>query len=468
MTVIDDVLASQRAAHAAYAATVRGAVAYITESPSGHHDADAVERALVSEVAARLTVSRRTVLDWIGTYCAAPPAVRDAFHSGLLPWAAFRSLCRALAGTTRRDERLLGRLIDAARGATPGSVPAAIDGVLAEYDATWHRQARETATAERGMTVRRLPRGQAELRLRGPAEMIADMSRCVTDAARRLCGTDSRSLPARLFDAAHAVITRGALSCTCPDPACPHRSVDTAPLPIPRACIVIDAATAAGLSGEPGHLIGWGPVPADTARHIAADATWQAVITEATSSPMTTRTDRDPQQDDPPLPVANPHRRGRPRRLSGWVPDVGSTARSTAWTAMRTAVDLLRAHPDQEDRFRLPPPDRIATPPPRSALVYAPSAALRTIVEARYATCVAPGCRVPSSDCDLDHVEPFDHDEPLLGGWTELTNLEPLCRTHHNDKTAGLWRYRMLDHGIVAIRDPHGHRYFTAPDRLER
>ncbi|AMY19157.1 hypothetical protein SAMN05444374_1174 [Rhodococcoides kroppenstedtii] len=467
MTVIDDVLASQRAAYAAHAATVRGAVAYITETPSGHHDADAVERALVSEVAARLTVSRRTVLDWIGTYCAAPPAVRDAFHSGLLPWAAFRALCRALAGTTHRDERLLGRLIDAACGATPGTVPAAIDGVLAEYDATWHRKAREAATAERGMTVRRLPRGQAELRLRGPAEMIADMSRRVTDAARRLCGTDSRPLPARLFDAAHAVITRSALSCTCPDPTCPHRDVDTAALPIPRACIVIDAATAAGLSGEPGHLLGWGPVPADTARRIAADATWQAVITEATTNPAA-RLDRPSSRADSSLPVANPHRRGRPRPLPGWVPDVGSTARSTAWTAMRTAVDFLRAHPDQEDRFRLLPPNRIATPPPPSALVYAPSAALRAVVEARYATCVAPGCLVPSSDCDLDHVEPFDHDEPLLGGWTELRNLEPLCRTHHNDKTAGLWTYRMLDHGIVAIRDPHGHRYFTAPDRLDR
>ncbi|MGB3772944.1 MAG: HNH endonuclease signature motif containing protein [Rhodococcus sp. (in: high G+C Gram-positive bacteria)] len=101
--------------------------------------------------------------------------------------------------------------------------------------------------------------------------------------------------------------------------------------------------------------------------------------------------------------------------------------------------------------------------PPDGALTYRPSDSLSALVTARYPVCVHPGCAVPSSDCDLDHVVPFDHDDPEYGGWTVLGNLQPLCRRHHGLKTRKQWHYRMLTDGIVHIRDPHGRDYLTGP-----
>jgi hypothetical protein len=37
----------------------------------------------------------------------------------------------------------------------------------------------------------------------------------------------------------------------------------------------MDIATALGLAENPCELIGYGPIPAPVARHIAADASWQ-------------------------------------------------------------------------------------------------------------------------------------------------------------------------------------------------
>jgi hypothetical protein len=38
----------------------------------------------------------------------------------------------------------------------------------------------------------------------------------------------------------------------------------------------------------------------------------------------------------------------------------------------------------------------------------------------------------------VDHRIPYDHDDPEGGGPTCECNLQPLCRTHHRLKTAGL------------------------------
>jgi hypothetical protein len=68
--------------------------------------------------------------------------------------------------------------------------------------------------------------------------------------------------------------------------------------------------------------------------------------------------------------------------------------------------------------------------------VYQPTAEVRRFVQARDRTCAFPGCTRPACRCDLDHVEPFDHDCPQHGGQTTKENLVPLCRHHHRIKTA--------------------------------
>ena len=76
-------------------------------------------------------------------------------------------------------------------------------------------------------------------------------------------------------------------------------------------------------------------------------------------------------------------------------------------------------------------------PPPR----------LADLVRTSEPTCCFPGCRVRARDCDLDHRVPYDPQDPdgrRGGGSTCSSNLQPLCRTHHRLKTAGVIHVRLV------------------------
>ena len=75
---------------------------------------------------------------------------------------------------------------------------------------------------------------------------------------------------------------------------------------------------------------------------------------------------------------------------------------------------------------------------------YEPDRATRIAVATKWQTCTAPGCARPARHCELDHGVPFDHRNPEKGGRTEPSNLHPLCRRHHQAKTAGRLRMRRI------------------------
>jgi len=77
-------------------------------------------------------------------------------------------------------------------------------------------------------------------------------------------------------------------------------------------------------------------------------------------------------------------------------------------------------------------------------------------IQARYPTCVWPGCRMPSVDCDLDHRHP--HAE---GGCTHDHNLAPLCRHHHRIRHQANWTYQRLDNGDHQWTSPLNRTYIT-------
>ncbi|ACQ82061.1 HNH endonuclease [Beutenbergia cavernae DSM 12333] len=81
---------------------------------------------------------------------------------------------------------------------------------------------------------------------------------------------------------------------------------------------------------------------------------------------------------------------------------------------------------------------------------YHPPAALARLVRARDGTCVAPGCSVPATSCDLDHVVSF----PL--GPTDAWNLRPLCRRHHLLKTRAGHRLSVEADGSTSWTTPSG------------
>ncbi len=88
-----------------------------------------------------------------------------------------------------------------------------------------------------------------------------------------------------------------------------------------------------------------------------------------------------------------------------------------------------------------------------------PTSSQKRQLEARYRTCVFPGCRMPATDCDLDHRESW-----AGGGATTTDNLGPLCRHDHILKHAG-WKVHRLPDGGHRIASPLGHAYLTGRAR---
>ncbi|WP_291474939.1 HNH endonuclease signature motif containing protein [Corynebacterium sp.] len=82
--------------------------------------------------------------------------------------------------------------------------------------------------------------------------------------------------------------------------------------------------------------------------------------------------------------------------------------------------------------------------------------------EARDGHCRFPGCTVPATRCEKDHIENSPHTDPTSNGATSIDNLENLCPEHHRAKTLGIWKAASPDRGLtVHWTGPHGETYTT-------
>jgi Domain of unknown function (DUF222)/HNH endonuclease len=93
---------------------------------------------------------------------------------------------------------------------------------------------------------------------------------------------------------------------------------------------------------------------------------------------------------------------------------------------------------------------------------YRPPPALRKLVRWRADRCMAPGCGIPSSRCQIDHTVAWEH-----GGTTSLENLAPMCQGHHTVKHHGGWTVRQVEGsgGALEWTSPAGRRYLVEPER---
>lgn len=96
------------------------------------------------------------------------------------------------------------------------------------------------------------------------------------------------------------------------------------------------------------------------------------------------------------------------------------------------------------------------TPIDAKALSYQIPAAIRQTLIAQWRGCTAQGCRRRAETSEIDHIIPFDHDDPASGGKTVFGNLHPLCKQHHQAKTDGRYSVRMMEPGVVEYRFAHG------------
>ncbi|MGF1616647.1 MAG: DUF222 domain-containing protein [Acidimicrobiia bacterium] len=129
-----------------------------------------------------------------------------------------------------------------------------------------------------------------------------------------------------------------------------------------------------------------------------------------------------------------------PGELEGYGPVMAEIARKTA-----------RESVDGEWSFIVTDNGR---PVATGTLSRRPTAAQKRHLEAVYPTCVFPGCRQPSFQCDLDHRRPRSQ-----GGPTHNDNLGPLCRHHHMMRHHAPWQLTRLPDGDHQWTSPLGHTY---------
>ncbi|KRB39176.1 hypothetical protein ASD93_02120 [Microbacterium sp. Root180] len=91
---------------------------------------------------------------------------------------------------------------------------------------------------------------------------------------------------------------------------------------------------------------------------------------------------------------------------------------------------------------------------------YRPPPQLRRLIAWRSERCMAPGCGVPASRCQIDHNIAWEH-----GGHTALNNHAPLCTGHHTVKHHGGWNIQHLDGGALLWTSPTGREYLVKPER---
>ena len=140
----------------------------------------------------------------------------------------------------------------------------------------------------------------------------------------------------------------------------------------------------------------------------------------------------------------------QPGHLTGYGPITAGQARQAAADASGTWLRLL-TDPDSGALLD-------ATPE-----TYEPSRHLTEFLLARDEVCVHPTCSQPGWRCDIEHLEPFDHDDPKAGGQTTTANTALVCRRHHRLKTAGEHSYRKRPDGGVVWTDHTDHDHIGHP-----
>ena len=237
-----------------------------------------------------------------------------------------------------------------------------------------------------------------------------------------------------------------------------------APAPVRPAAkinLTIPLATLLGLAGRPGEATGFGPIDADLARTLAAQAaghpatTWCLTVTDPAGHPLDhgcARKGRKPKtarRTRPPAPGNQPSGgTGPPGGYRTWRLQPGRLGRpsGTGQAGLpELAVDLE--------------PIPVSTCDHRhQAAAHDPSDKLRHLVQIRDGTCTWPPCQRDAARCDYEHTTAFEN-----GGLTCACNGGPRCRHHHHQKQAAGWKLEQNQPGYHTWTTPAGRSYTSGP-----
>ena len=267
--------------------------------------------------------------------------------------------------------------------------------------------------------------------------------------------------------------------------------------------LTMPLATWLGLSDNPGHTAGYGPLDAGDSRDVAAllarqsGSRWCVTVTGedgrpvahgcARTGPRVSGGSRPPPADGASSRSAPGRSRPPPRNETSPRPVPISTVRPPgegASPGLASHGSRLPAHRHARNSdLSLPTDLGLPIDPglpagvqdwlagiavskleagdcshPRESRGYRPSSVLRHLITIRQPTCSFPGCRRPATRCDQDHTVPYDQ-----GGRTCECNLGPLCRRHHRCKQAEDWWLEQPEPGVLVWHTPAGRTYTTTP-----
>lgn len=354
------------------------------------------------------------------------PAVLGALVQGRIDQQAAELLARQMQTV---NDSVVGRVqqeaVDAYLSAVEGgqrpgrnAVRDMVDQIIDRHDADGVRLRKEDASRDRGVSISKGRDGMSTLW----ATLASDEAAVLAEA-----------LDQRAADFDHATSSNGAAS--------------SAGATTPDASTAPDAAATSEAAP-------------DMSRHSLAerraDALMALVCGEPLGSPLTAHT--------PGVSEVSPLRPKvtviAPRAGSGDEPVVAFPR--TGQSSIQALLAMLGTG-DGASLERIDPAIGAYDDPARFQ-IYRPSAALARAVRLRDGTCRHPGCTVSAEYCDLDHLVPFDHENPDGGGQTCECNLVCLCRKHHRFKTFSDWRYSMERDGALVVVAPDGTSMRSKPD----
>ncbi|WP_188037354.1 HNH endonuclease signature motif containing protein [Actinotalea sp. JY-7885] len=253
---------------------------------------------LAEEVAVALSVTRHVAEDKVALAAGLEriPAAADALAGGRIDARRATVLCEELARLPQDvAQAVSSAVLPGAGSCTAPQLRSRLRRMELLRDPDGARRRHERACAERRVELAPAPDAMAWL----GAYLPADEARAVHDALTAVAGDaapqDGRTLDQRRADALVDVTTRWLDAGVHPDGT---------PLPTrqgrrPHLAVTASAAMLLGLTDEPGELAGYGPIPPEMARRIAARATWQPLLVDSwTGEPLARSTTRyAPTQD---------------------------------------------------------------------------------------------------------------------------------------------------------------------------
>ncbi|HKA69486.1 MAG TPA: DUF222 domain-containing protein [Actinomycetes bacterium] len=244
------------------------------------------------EVSARLRLSPSTGEHRVvvaQTLALTLPATLGALHDGVIDYRRAVVLAEAALGLSAEQARRVEALtLPQAGQRTLSRHRAAVERAVLEVDPRGAAEQHELAAAGRRVDFFAQPAGMGSVTALLPADGMAAV-RAVLDAAATAMKADRpddpRTVDQRRADAlvhlAQTSLDSGRLAGAAGGQRLAHTHGRRA-----NVQVTVPYSTLIGLDEQPGELAGYGPIPAEIARRVAAEGTWRRLLTDPASGAL--------------------------------------------------------------------------------------------------------------------------------------------------------------------------------------